>query len=101
VELPRLEPLYQKYRNRGLSIIAIERTGNRKGAEKFITDNNLTYSFLENGEGDQEVVRSLFGVSSFPTTFLADENGKILFAHLDFEEGDENKIEKEILTLLK
>jgi len=101
VELPRLEPLYQKYRDQGLAIIAIEGTRNRKGAEKFINENNLTYSFLENSEKDQEVVRSVFGVSGFPTTFLADKNGKILFAHLDFEEGDENMIEKEILALLE
>ena len=100
MELPRLEPLFQKYQDRGLSIIAVEGTGDRTGAMKFIEENKLTYTFLQNLEGEEEVVRKVYGVTGYPTSYLLDAQGKIVFAHLDFNEGDEEKIEKEIKTLL-
>jgi glutathione peroxidase-family protein len=100
VELPRLEPLYQKYRDAGLQIVAVERSRDREGAEKFFAENELSYTLLENGEGDAEVVKSLFGIRWFPTSFLVDQNGKIVRAHVGFEAGDEEKLEAEIQSLL-
>jgi len=100
VELPRLEPLWQKYKDKGLAVVAIEAQRNTEGATTFINENNLTYTFLENGEGDGEVVGGLFGVHSFPTAYLIDRQGRVMFYHLGFDEGDEVKLEQEILQLL-
>ena len=99
MELPRLEPLWQKYRDKGLSIIAVENNRDREGALKFIGENNLTYHFLENEE-DNNVVRGTFRVNGFPSSFLIDDNGKVVFFHYGFSAGDEKKIEEEILQLL-
>ena len=100
MELPRLEPLYQKYKDQGLAVVAIEAARDTEGATTFIEENKLTYTCLENGEGEGDVVRSVFGVRSFPTSYLIDRDGRIMFYHLGFSEGDEEKLEKEILTLL-
>lgn len=100
MELPRLEPLHQKYKDKGLTVVAVEGQRDTEGATTFINENNLTYACLENGEGEEEVVRSIFGVRSFPTSYLIDRQGRIIFYHLGFEEGDEEKLEKEILQLL-
>jgi peroxiredoxin len=100
VELPRLEPLYQKFKDQGFTVIAIEAQRDTEGALKFIEENNLTYTTLENGEEGEDIVRSLFGVGVFPTSFLVDEEGRILYGHIGFDEGDEETFEKEILSLL-
>jgi peroxiredoxin len=100
VELPRLEPLYQKYKDQGLAVVAVEAARDTAGATTFIEEHNLTYACLENGEGEGDVVRSVFGVRVFPTSYLIDRDGRIMFYHLGFEEGDEEKLEKEILQLL-
>jgi hypothetical protein len=100
VELPRLEPLYQKYKDEGLAVVAIEAQRDTEGATTFINEHNLTYACLENGEGDEEVVRTIFGVRSFPTSYLIDRQGRVMFYHLGFEEGDEETLEKQILKLL-
>ncbi len=100
MELPRLQPLFEKYNEQGFEVVAIERKQDTERAKKFIEENGLTYTLLENGIDDQEIVRDLFGIRSFPTSFLIDRDGKIMYFHLGFEEGDENEIEEQILTLL-
>lgn len=100
MELPRLKPLYEKYRDQGLEIVVIDRQNDTENALKFIEEYDLPYHFFENGEGGEEVVRNLFGVRVFPTSFLIDENGKVMYMHIGFDEGDEEKFEKEIVSLL-
>ncbi len=100
MELPRLQPLHEQYKDQGVSIIAIEAKRDRERAEKFISEKNLTYPLLETGEGEADIVRNVFGVRSFPTSFLIDEKGRIIFVHVGFSRGDEAKIESEIKQLL-
>jgi peroxiredoxin len=100
VELPRLEPLHKTYNDQGLAIVAVERSRDTERAKKFIADNTLTYVFLENGEGDAEVVRRVFGVTTFPTSFLIDREGRVIHVHVGFEAGDEKELESQIRELL-
>ncbi len=100
MELPRLEPLFQKYQDQGLEIIAVDGMRDSKRAQEFISKNKLSYTFLENGAEDAEFVNGTFQVTSYPTSFLIDEDGKILYMHLGFHEGDDAKLEKEIKKLL-
>ena len=101
MELPRLEPIFKKYKDRGLQIIAIDATARAEMAQQFIEENRLTYTFVETGKGREDIVKNVFGILNTPTTFIIDQEGKIRFFHLDFLPGDEVKIEKQILSLLK
>jgi peroxiredoxin len=100
VELPRLQPLHEKYNDQGLEVIAVESRRETELARKFIEKKGLTYLMLENGEDDADVVKEIFNIQWFPTSFLIDRNGRIMYAHLGFEAGDEEKLEEEILSLL-
>lgn len=100
MELPRLEPLYQQYKDEGLSIIAIEGKRDRDRARKFIEEKGLTYTFLETGEEEDNFIKEVFKVRAYPTTFLVDDEGRIMFVHVGFSGGDEAKIEREIRMLL-
>jgi peroxiredoxin len=100
VELPRLQPLYEQFKDEGFEVIAVEAKRDTERATKFMQENGLTYTMLENAEGEQEIVGSLFKVRSFPSTFLIDRDGKVMFFHLGFEPGDEQHIEEEIQKLL-
>jgi hypothetical protein len=101
VELPRLKSIYEKHRKDGFQLIVIDRARDTEGAQKFIRENSLPYKFVENGEGKDEIVRNLFGIESFPTSYLIDQSGKIVTVHVGFDEGDEIKYEKQIEALLK
>ena len=100
MELPRLQPLYEDYKDEGFEVIVVEAKRDRERATKFIEENGLTYTTLENGEKEAEIVGSMFKVRSFPSSFLIDREGKVMFFHLGFEAGDEEQLEEEILKLL-
>ena len=101
MELPRLQPLYEKYQARGLNVVAIDGMRDTEGAKKFIAEHGLSYTMLETGEGDADVVRETFGIGGFPTSYLIDADGRIVQYHLGFEEGDEVALEQEIVKLLE
>jgi peroxiredoxin len=100
VELPRLQPLYEQYKDQGFEVIAVEAKRDTERATKFIEENGLTYTMLENGEETDEIVGSMFKVRSFPSSFLIDRDGKVMYFHLGFEAGDEEHLEEQIKTLL-
>ncbi|HSO21282.1 MAG TPA: TlpA disulfide reductase family protein [Chondromyces sp.] len=100
MELPRLQPLYEKYKDQGFEIIAVDGKRDTERAVKFIEDNGLTYTTLENGSGDLEVADRLYRVIAYPSSFLIDRDGKVMYYHLGFEAGDEEHLEEEIQSLL-
>ena len=100
MELPRLQPLYETYKDRGFNVVVVDGKRQTDLATKFIEENGLTYTALENGEDDAEVAESVFGVQGYPTSFLIDREGRIMFSHLGFEAGDEEKLAEDIERLL-
>ncbi len=100
MELPRLQPLYEKYKDQGFEIIAVDGKRDTERATKFIEENGLTYTMLENAEGDDEIAATLYKVRAYPSSFLIDRDGKVMYFHLGFEPGDEEHLEEEIQSLL-
>ena len=100
MELPRLQTLYESYREQGFEIVAVEANRDTEQARKFIADKGLTFTMLEDGADDAEVVSSVFGVWAFPTSLLVDREGRVMYAHVGFELGDEETLEQELKSLL-
>ena len=100
MEFPRLQALYEKFQDQGFEIIAIDGMHDTERAKSYIEKNGITFTTVENPEGDAELVQSVYKVSGYPTSFLINRNGKIMYFHFGFEEGDEKKIDAEIQSLL-
>jgi cytochrome c biogenesis protein CcmG/thiol:disulfide interchange protein DsbE len=71
-EMIALEPVYEKYRDRGLVILAVNVRQDRDTAQKFIGKLGISYDVLLDTEG--EVARA-YGVMGLPTTFFIDGKG--------------------------
>ena len=98
--MPRLQALYEEYKDQGFEVVAVDGKRDTERAMKFIEQKGLTYTMLENAEGDEEVVGNIFKVRAYPSSFLIGRDGKVMFFHLGFEEGDEVHLEEEIQSLL-
>lgn len=98
--MPRLEPIWKKYRDQGLSIVAIDINQRGKAALKFIEEKNLSYIFLETHVGPDDPMQKVFNVKALPVNMIVNNEGKILFLHDSFTEGDEVRLENEIRIAL-
>jgi thiol-disulfide isomerase/thioredoxin len=75
-EMPALDRLWQRYRDKGLSVVAIALDGDRKNAvEKFALRYNLQLPILLDNETD---ISSDYAVSLLPLTYLIAKDGRIL-----------------------
>ena len=99
MELPRLEELWKKYKDEGLSVVAIQSDLDREKGLKLVEEKGLTFHILHNEE-DNDVVNGVLRSEGNPSTFLIDRDGRVVSYHLGFQEGDEVKLEQEIADLL-
>lgn len=99
--MPVFEQLWQKYKKKGFSVIAVEVDRVKGDAQKFIAEKNLTYHFLETEKNKRDIAHKIFKVDGTPSFFLIDPNSKVFFFYEGFTDGMEQNIEKDILKLFK
>jgi cytochrome c biogenesis protein CcmG/thiol:disulfide interchange protein DsbE len=71
-EMRLLEPIFREYRERGLTILAVNVRQDRDTAARFVGPLDISYDTLLDEVG--EVARA-YGVIGLPTTFFVDGNG--------------------------
>ena len=71
-EMRQLEPVYQKYRVRGLRILAVNVRQKRERVLQFTKRLGISYQTLLDPDG--QVARD-YAVSALPITFLVDDQG--------------------------
>lgn len=71
-EMRQLEPLHRKYRERGLTILAVNVRQDRDTAARFVGRLDISYDTLLDPAGD---VARAYGVIGLPTTFFVDADG--------------------------
>jgi peroxiredoxin len=75
-EIPLMEALYQTYKDRGLEIVAV--ASDMQGTEvvqPFVTQHHLSFTTILDTTGE---VTRLYGVTSLPTTYLLDREGRLV-----------------------
>jgi cytochrome c biogenesis protein CcmG, thiol:disulfide interchange protein DsbE len=73
-EMKAIEPVYRKYRDRGLRILALNVRQDRDTAAAFIDKLGISYDALLDQEG---AVARAYGVIGLPTTFILDRQGHL------------------------
>lgn len=75
-EMSFLEGLYQRYKDRGLEVLAV--SSDTQGAQAvlpFLTQHRLSFPVLLDPSGE---VTRLYGVASLPTTYIVDREGRLV-----------------------
>ncbi len=88
-EMPSMEKLYQKLKNRNFTILAVSTpTPPRETRERivgFINENGYTFPVLID---DSREISSLYGSGSIPTSWIIDADGKVLARFVGAMEWD-------------
>lgn len=72
-EMPAMERLYQQYKTKGFTIVAVDVKDSRKDALAFIKELNITYPIMLDPDGE---VGLLYGAWGLPTTYLIGPKGE-------------------------
>jgi len=99
VELPEIQKIYDKYKDKGLSAVWInivpEETGLIAGWQMV---KNFTVPVLIGGT--QAALQRDYRIESTPATYLLDENGRVLMHQDGYQKGDEKTLEAKIEAAL-
>jgi thiol-disulfide isomerase/thioredoxin len=75
-EIPELNSFYQKYKDRVI-MLGIEIGEPKEEVEQFLKNQSILYPIVLDSE-QKSSISELYRISLVPTTFIVDENGKIL-----------------------
>ncbi len=95
-EMPHFIALYEGYKDQGFAVvgISVDRAGENV-IKSFVEEHQVTYPILID---DQRVAQRYGGISSVPTTFLINREGKIVRQYVGYR--DKSVFEKDIKALL-
>lgn len=89
--ISRLESFLHKYKKKGLTIIGIDAVDKDKEALKhFVSISGINYPIFI----DEENVSQDYQVTSCPTLYLINKEGKIIFVENGFDESSGSELEK-------
>lgn len=97
-EMPALQALKEKYKDKKILIISISKDSPRSLAKvkSFVKSNNYDFTYLVDPDGE---VCSRLLVNDVPFTMLLDMQGKAVYTHSGYKKGDEAELENEILKM--
>ena len=81
IENPNVVRVYEKYKDKGLSIIGVSLDRKAEDWKKAIADDKLSWHHVSNVRYFDEIA-ALYNVSGIPATFILDENGIIVAKNL-------------------
>ena len=95
--LPLYNEMYEKYKDQGLEIIAINVDNPIEDGLDFLLDTPLDFLIPQDPEGD---AAEMFGVIGMPSSYLISPDGNVELVHMGFRNGDIDIIEEEIRKVL-
>lgn len=97
--MPKLNSLYNKYKDQGVSMIGISCDGPRSISKVGMVSNSLDIDYHILKDIDCEVMNN-YDFQAFPTLIILDSSNEIVWVHEGYVNGDENLIEEAIVNRL-
>lgn len=95
---PWMEEMHQRYKDSGLSIVAVSVDKKRELIEKFIDKMKPDFTIAHDPTGG---VAKSYKLRGMPSSYLIDRNGQLVKVHMGFRTKDTDKLEETIKNLLE
>jgi peroxiredoxin len=99
LELPLLQDLWKRHRDRGFELISINVDGTDAESTVRQVVRRYRYTFPVLLDQETEVVSRFNPKLDLPYNVLLDKDGRVVFVHQGYRTGDEAKMEREVLKL--
>lgn len=96
-EMPYLAQLWERHRDGGFKVLAINVDEDIELAKAFASEYEMPFTLLRDAD---KSVSKLYRVPGFPTHYIVDRKGRIRFSGLGFNLADVGAISQEVETLL-
>jgi cytochrome c biogenesis protein CcmG/thiol:disulfide interchange protein DsbE len=98
-ELDALMPVYDTLKERGLQIIAlsVDKPADEARVKAFVKSKKWPYICLLDAQNE---VKKAYGIIIKPTAYLINQKGEIVYTHIGYKKGDEQRIKAEFLKWL-
>ena len=96
-EMPLLASLWQRHREEGFQVIAINVDEDPMAAREFAREHGIEFPLARDAD---RAVSQLYRVAGYPSHYLVDRRGKVRFSALGFTESDALAVTQEVETLL-
>jgi len=98
-ELDALMPVYDSLKGQGLQIIAlsVDKPADEAKIKTFVASKRWPYICLLDQQKD---VMKEYGIIIKPTAYLINTDGNIVYTHIGYKKGDEERIREEFLKVL-
>lgn len=80
LEMPLMEATYQKHKDEGLAILAINSGESPEAAQAFVTENKLTFPILM--DENLEVSNLIYRLRGLPVSIFIDREGNLVARHV-------------------
>lgn len=100
-EMPKLQEIYQELKGKGFEIVAVNRGDTEDVITQFFTEQKFSFRPVMGGIGEQYTVGKAFGVRAYPTNYLLDSQGKVLWRGVGYGANTEKELRDEIGKALR
>lgn len=95
--MPHLVELAAHFTDRPVTVVSIDGGKRSEAASDLLDEHNVRHLVLND---EARAVFDNYGVSGVPTTVIIDHAGRLMFRHVGFSPGMEERFAHEIETLL-
>lgn len=95
---PWMEEMHKRYKDKGLSIIAVSVDKKHGLIKQFTQQAKPTFIIAHDPTG---TVAQTYKLLAMPTSYLIDKNGQLVMTHRGFRSRDKDKLETTIQSLLE
>ncbi|NTU91777.1 MAG: TlpA family protein disulfide reductase [Chlorobiaceae bacterium] len=95
---PWMNEMQEKYRAKGLKVIAVNVDAKSEDARKFLAQNPAKFTVAFDSKG---ATPAQYGVKGMPSSFIIGRDGKVMSIHLGFNASEKEKLESDIKSALE